>query len=76
MGIIQGCPLSPLLFLLIIEGLNLLIKDAHRNGLIKGINISSSLSLTHLLFIDDVVLFGVGTVEEWKAFDEILAVFS
>ena len=69
-------PLPPILFLLIIEGLSLLSKDAHRKGLIKCMKISSSLVLTHLFFVDNVVLFGVRTLEEWKDFDEILAVFS
>ena len=54
-GIRQGCPL---LFIIVIEGLSLLIEDAQTNGRIKGINISSQLSLTHLLFVDDVILFG------------------
>ena len=54
----------------------MLIKDAQTKGMIKVIKISSSLALTRLLFVDDVVLFGVGTLEEWKAFNEILVVFS
>ena len=74
-GIWQGCPLSPLLFILVIEGLSLLIEDAKRNGKIKGIKISSHLFLTHLLFVDDVILFGLGTYEEWIAFKVILDTF-
>ena len=67
-GIKQGCPHSPLLFSLIIEGLSILIKDARYKGHIQGIKISCSLSLNHLLFVDDIILFGVETLEEWKDF--------
>ena len=74
-GIRQGCPLSPLLFILVIEGLSLLIEDAKQNGVIKGIQISATLSLTHLLFVDDVILFGMGTYEDWIAFKVILDIF-
>ena len=74
-GIRQGFPLSPLLFILVIEGLSLLIEDAKSNGKIKGIKILSHLSLTHLLFVDDVIMFGIGTFEEWMAFKVILDIF-
>ena len=74
-GIRQGYPLSLLLFILVIEGLSLLIADAKRNGLIKGIKISEHLALTHLLFVDDGILFGMGTLEDWIAFKVILDTF-
>ena len=74
-GIGQGYPLSPLLFILVIEGLSLLINDARRNGLIRGIKLSLTLALTHLLFMDDVILLGTGTLREWLAFDVILKTF-
>ena len=74
-GIRQGCPLSLLLFILVIEGLNLLIEDAKHYGKIKGIKISTHLFLTHLLFVDDVILFGLGTYEEWITFKVILDTF-
>ena len=53
----------------------MLLKDAKAGGKIRGIKISASLSLTHLLFIDDVVLFGLGTLEEWPYFEVILETF-
>ena len=74
-GIRQGCPLFPLLFILVIEGLSLLIEEAKRQGKIKGIKISARLSLTHLLFVDDVILFCFGSLEEWRAFKDILDFF-
>ena len=67
-GIHQGCPLSPLLFILVIEGLSLLIQDARTNGLIRGIQLSPYLALSHLLFVDDVILMGSGTLLDWSAF--------
>ena len=74
-GIRQGCPLSPLLFILVIEGLSLMIKDARDNGLIRGIKFSPSLTLTHLLFVDDVILLGSGTILDWLAFESLLDCF-
>ena len=67
--------MSSLLFILVIEGLSLLIKDARNNGKIRGINISSQLSFSRLLFVDDLILFGTGTFEEWVAFKVILDTF-
>ena len=74
-GIRQGCPLSPLLFILVIEGLSLLIFDVRDHGLICGIQITSSLTLTHLLFVDDVILMGTCTLQDWIAFDVILSTY-
>ena len=52
-----------------------MIKEANRNGKVKGIKVSSKLSLTHLLFVDDVILFGLGSYEEWLVFKGILDIF-
>ena len=71
----QGCPLSPLLFILIIESLILLITHAQQSATIVGINVSSSLNLTHLLFVDDVILFGLGTIEECQHYKFLLDIF-
>ena len=74
-GLHQGCPLSPLLFILIMESLNCIILDAQHKGHIKGFQYSPHLSITHLLFVDDVILIGVGTVEEWSAYKDALDLF-
>ena len=74
-GIRQGCPLSPLLFILIIESLSKIILDAQQKGLIKVFQYSHDLSITHFLFVDDVLLFGIAIVSEWKAFKDALDLF-
>ena len=75
-GLRQGCPLSPLLSLLIVEGLSLLINEAKILGKIHGVSFSSTLVITHLLFMDDVVLFCRRTLEEWCYFRDILDIFT
>jgi hypothetical protein len=74
-GLRQGCPMSPFLFMLIVEGLSRLIKQATQEGRLVGIKISSVIKITHLLFVDDVLIFGKGSIEEWSVYKEILELF-
>lgn len=74
-GLRQGFPLSPLLSPLIVEGLSMLINKAKEDGETSGIKIARYLSITHLLFVDNVVLFGVGMIKEWFVYKNILYFF-
>ena len=65
-GIRQGSPRSPLLFLLIIEGVSRIILNAKEEGEIKGVKVSVVVSITHLLFVLDVLIFG-NSFEEGNA---------
>ena len=57
------------------ESLSRIIMDAQHKGLIMGFQYSPHLSLTHLFFVDDVILIGVGTIEEWSAYKGALDLF-
>nr|GEX01688.1 RNA-directed DNA polymerase, eukaryota, reverse transcriptase zinc-binding domain protein [Tanacetum cinerariifolium] len=51
-------PLSPFLFLLIMESLHLSFQQVVNEGLFKGVSIGSSLHVSHLFYADDVVFMG------------------
>ena len=60
-GLRQGDPLSPMLFLLIMEVLSRMLKMTAEEGLIKGFHASKAtvpgVCILHLLFADDTILF-------------------
>lgn len=39
------------------EGLSRLIKDMHHKGRLSGIRLTENCTITHLLFVDDVLMF-------------------
>lgn len=59
-GVIQGDPLSPFLFIIAMEGLNIAMEEARNKGLFKGDIIhNEGPTISHLLYADDA-LFIVG----------------
>jgi hypothetical protein len=74
-GLRQGCPLSPLLFILVMEGLSLLLKSSIGEGKLSGIKVSRLLNILHLLFVDDVLIMSKACLIEWKEIINIINLF-
>ena len=71
-GLRQGCPLSPFIFLLIADALSRIIEHAKKEGSFKGVMVTNSEELSHILFVDYVVMMGEGTWENIKEVEQML----
>jgi len=74
-GLRQGCPLSPLPFILIMEGLSLALKISKEEGLLTGIKVSRLHKIIHLLFVDDILIMAKASIGEWQEIKRVLDVF-
>ncbi|XP_028074331.1 uncharacterized protein LOC114276709 [Camellia sinensis] len=75
-GLRQGDPLSPFLFNVVAEGLNILISRAKDMGLVRGISVGANgLNISHLQFADDTVLFCEAEGSQILAIKRILRCF-
>jgi hypothetical protein len=74
-GLRQGCPLSPYLFILIMEGLSLLLSKRFTDHHISGLKVSNCLKIVHLMFVDDVLLLSNADQGEWLVLQETLQLF-
>lgn len=63
-GLRQGCPLPAYLFLICAEVFTNLLTQAESQKQIHGIKFSKDLSITHLLFADDSLIFTKATKED------------
>ncbi|CAJ2657018.1 unnamed protein product [Trifolium pratense] len=76
-GLRQGDPLSPFLFLLAAEGLNVLMEAMVARNLFTGYNIGEQglVSVSHLQFADDTLLLGVKSWANVRALRAVLVLF-
>lgn len=75
-GLRQGDPLSPFLFIIVVEGLGRYIKKEVREKKLKGIQLwGNNLPITHQKFLDDIILFGKASLREARRIKAILDLF-
>ncbi|XP_071695652.1 uncharacterized protein [Rutidosis leptorrhynchoides] len=75
-GIRQGDPLSPFLFILAAEGLNILVKSALDRGLYEGIKVGrDNVTVSHLQYADDTIFVGAWNRENAHSLQNLLKCF-
>lgn len=75
-GLRQGDPLSPSLFNVVVEAMNIMFERAKEQGLISGVQMGTNgISLTHLQFADDTLIFCNNNLEELREIKRILRFF-
>ncbi|KAK2433359.1 hypothetical protein QL285_018637 [Trifolium repens] len=76
-GLRQGDPLSPFLFLLAAEGLNVLMEAVVEHNLFTGFRVGQQepVEVSHLQFADDTLLIGAKSWANVRALRAVLAIF-
>ena len=75
-GIRQGDPLSPYLFLIVVEGLSALIKKSVEEGVLEGIFVCRrGPKISHLFFTNDSLIFCKATLSDCDPLQWIFQVY-
>ena len=65
-----------MLFLVVAEGLSRALISAKNIGIYRGISFGNNISLTHVLFVDDIVMITDGSAQSLSNLYEILMDFT
>lgn len=74
-GLKQGDPLSPFLFILIMESLHLSMTRVSSECMFSGLRLNGSLSISHLFYADDAMFIGEWSQTNLKNVVKILQCF-
>ena len=77
-GLRQDDPLSPFLFLIVVEGLNVMMNALVEAGLFSSYKVGANnnlVSITHLQFADDTLLIGDRSLANIRALKALLILF-
>jgi hypothetical protein len=78
-GVRQGDPLSPFLFVLVIEAFSRMLDAFTSRGLISGFSVGSSeqdrVNVSHLLFADDTLIFYEANASQIRHIGALLVCF-
>ncbi|XP_020684260.2 uncharacterized protein LOC110100887 [Dendrobium catenatum] len=67
-GLRQGCPLSPLLFSVVMDSFSCEIDDSNFEGIISG-----NISVKHLLYADDILVIGKASLANANSLKSLLS---
>ena len=75
-GIRQGDPLSPFLFLIVMEAIAYIFNKASMEGEFRGIKVSNTgPTISHLLYADDALIVGEWLTENIEKTARLLRIF-
>ncbi|XP_026434310.1 uncharacterized protein LOC113331882 [Papaver somniferum] len=76
-GLRQGDPLSPYLFIIVMDCFSRLMVKAEHAGVLQGIKVpTSSPAISHLFFADDCLIFAKANLQGARTLDSIIKNFS
>ena len=74
-GLRQGFHLALMLFLIVFEGFGRVILAARHHGDLVGLPFDNKISLTHVLFVDDIVMVTDGFDKSILTLNDVLSCF-
>ena len=75
-GLMQGFPLAPLLFILMMDGLSRMITKVASSGVFKGHRFDGNIHVSHIFFVDNLLFFIDGSRRDRLILKYSIRIFS